>query len=311
MNKKTIVMALLAPLALPAFAGRAHAGTPQMTAQVGASAQVKVQYGSPVQQQYYPYQPPVQQQYPYQPPVQQHYPYQPPVQQQYPYWPNVQSAPPAQRPYVTYSPQSQTRGGYVRRIPRPSLRAYTELRLAQFRGGRLFVYDGAQLVGSFDQAANLRVIEGRAYGIVVTRGGRVMWQGQVLATPGQVLVHLDRNGRPNLERRPPPPVQSPQYVDYAYRPLDHGAFRGACHEVDTLQGDQHRLGWMRQTFHDRPVSVSQVGELLGRLSFESSRLAALEALAPNLVGDGDDRWLLGHFVSFEARARASVVLGLR
>jgi hypothetical protein len=175
----------------------------------------------------------------------------------------------------------------------------------------MFVYDRAELVGSFDRPATMLVIEGRAYGIVVMRGSRVLWQGQVLATPGSVLVHLDRNGTPVLERRSPPPVQSPAYVEYAHRPLDHGAFRGACHEVDTLHGDQHRLGWMRQTFHDRPVSLSQVGELLGRLSFESSRIAALEVLAPNLVGDGDDRWLLGHFASFEARARASVLLGLR
>jgi len=306
MNKKTIVMALLAPLAVPGFAGKAQAGTTQMTAQAGVKAQVGVQYGTPVQAQY-PYQPPVQYHPPvqYQPPVQQQYPYQRPVQ--YPYGPIVQTAPPAERPYGTYS---VPRDSYGRRIPRPTLRSYTELRLAQFRDGRVFVYDRDQLIGSFDRAANLRVIEGRAYGIVVTRGGRVMWQGQVLATPGSVLVHLNRNGTPVIERRPAPPQRTVQYDAY-YRPLDHDVFRGACREVDVLPSDPHRLGWMRQTFQDRPVSLSQAGELLGHLSFESSRLAALELLAPNIVGSGDERWLLGHFASFEARARASAILGLR
>jgi len=310
MNTKTIVMALLAPLALPALAGQAHAGTPQMTAQAGASAQVGVQYGSPVQQYrpqvQYPYPPPVQQYRPqvqYQPQVQQ-YPYQPPVQQQYPYYvPTVQAAPPP----VYSAPRS----GYLRRAPRATLRAYTDLRIPYIRGGRVFVYDRTELVGSFDRAASVRVLEGHGYGVVVMQGGRVVWQGQVLATPGTVLVHLDARGRVFLERWAPPLQSSPGWDEYANRPLDHGVFRGACREIDVLPSDPHRLGRMRHTFQDRPVSVAQTGELLGRLSFESSRLAALELLAPNLVGEGDARWLLGHFTSFEARARASVLLGLR
>jgi hypothetical protein len=83
---------------------------------------------------------------------------------------------------------------------------YTELRIAPAYGGMAWVYDGASLVGYVQPGiGTLYLPEGRAYGVVVMRGDRMVWQGHVMATPGTVGLSWDRYGAPVVERVPPPP----------------------------------------------------------------------------------------------------------
>jgi len=119
----------------------------------------------------------------------------------------VQTAPPAERPYghrsVPQQPSGTRRG---QRAPAPC-HAYTELRIAPLFGGIAWVYDGDVLVGSIESVPGAIFLpEGRPYGVVVTRGDQIVWQGHVMATPGIVALSWDRDAMPVVDRVPPPPA---------------------------------------------------------------------------------------------------------
>ncbi len=230
----------------------------------------------------------------------------PPIQ------PPVQTAPPAERPYGRRSTPRlpygvgapPTQGRYA------TYAGYTELRIVPAYGGIAWVYDGETLVGSIEaRPGALFVPEGRAYGVVMTRGDRTVWQGQVLATPGVVAVSLDRFGAPIVERMPPPPSRSaPSYAPDFERPFSAIQFRSALADLETLPDDRSRLAFLSDVFGSRGVTVGQAHDLLSRLAFEETRLQALSRLAPALVGRGDTSRLLDMFFTYEARARASALL---
>lgn len=190
---------------------------------------------------------------------------------------------------------------------------YTELRIAPAYGGIAWVYDGDTLVGSIEgRPGAVFVPEGRAYGVVMTRGGRTVWQGQVMATPGLVALSLDRSGAPVVERAPPPPSQRAYRYDRGpalEQPLSAIQFRSAIADMEELRNERARLSFLADVFGDRAVTVGQARDLLNRFAFEDTRLRALDLLAPSLVGRDVSR-LLGSFVTPEGRAEAADILGL-
>lgn len=284
MKKYATILALCAPLLGPVMEARADVG-------IDASFQAQMQMRAPAQMQT---------------PVQ----WQPPVQVQSP----VQTAPPAVRPY---GPRSVPRPQYG---PSPTPRryahaspGYTELRIAPAFGGIAWIYDGDTLVGSIEGRPGVMFVpEGRAYGVVMTRGDRRVWQGQVQATPGVVALSLDRYGAPIVERVPPPPSHGayPPPSFELEQPLSAIQFRTTIADVEALRDDRSRLAFLGEVFGARAVTVGQAHDLIARFAFEESRLRALEILAPNLVGRGDVSRLLDNFVSYEGRARAAAILRL-
>jgi len=126
--------------------------------------------------------------------------------------PPVQVAPPAQRPYGT----TYGRPTDPALPPRPLVlppqapvcppSPYSELRIAPAYGGTAWLYDGTTLVGRVDPGyGSVYLPVSRAYGVVVTRGDQIVWQGHVMATPGTVNLAWDRYGSPVVDRAPPPP----------------------------------------------------------------------------------------------------------
>ncbi|TKD01333.1 DUF4476 domain-containing protein [Polyangium fumosum] len=284
MKKYATILAFCAPLLGPAMEARADVG-------IDASFQAQMQMRTPAQMRT---------------PVQ----WQPPVQVQ----PPVQTAPPAVRPY---GPRSVPRPQYGP-VPTPrrygyASPGYTELRIAPAFGGMAWIYDGDTLVGSIEgRPGVLFVPEGRAYGVVMTRGDRRVWQGHVQATPGVVALSLDRYGAPLVERIPPPPSHGgyPPPAFELEQPLSAIPFRTTMADLEALRDDRSRLAFLGEVFGNRAVTVGQAHDLIARFAFEESRLRALELLAPNLVGRGDASRLLDDFVSYEGRARAAAILRL-
>ncbi|MDI1443393.1 DUF4476 domain-containing protein [Polyangium sp. 6x1] len=298
MKKYATILAFCAPLLGPAMEARADVG---IDASLDASFLGKVQMRTPAQTRT-----PV-------PFAQMQSPMQmgAPVQMQSP----VQTAPPAVRPY---GPRSVPRPPQYGPAPTPRRYAnqypgYTELRVAPAYGGIAWIYDGSTLVGSIEGSPGVMFVpEGRAYGVVMTRGDRRVWQGQVQATPGVVALSLDRHGSPIVERVPPPPSHD-AYAPPSFeleRPLSAIQFRTAITDMEALRDDRSRLAFLSEVFGSRAVTVGQAHDLINRFAFEESRLRALEILAPDLVGRGDASRLLDGFVTYEGRARAAAILRL-
>lgn len=226
----------------------------------------------------------------------------------------VQTAPPAERPYGQHStprnPQTAPPPSYYgERSGRPYGSYYTELRIAPLYGGSTFVYDGQALVGSIQGGAGtVYVPEGRVYGVVVTRGDQVVWQGQIMATPGTVALSFDQQGTPVVERVPPPP---PGAGVYQRRPVSALEFRDTMASLSTMTDDTSRLDWLTSYLMGRPVTVNQTRDVLSQFSYEGSRLRALEILAPNIIDRENNSRLLGSFYNPVLRAHAAAMLGVR
>lgn len=323
MKKYATILAFCAPLLGTTMEARADVG---IDASLDASIVGKVQMRTPAQTRVPIRIPmPAQMQIPAPWQTQQHIPAQWQTQQQQQWGtpvqmsPQVQTAPPAERPYGYDSrPRVQFPSQYA---PAPTPRRYTgqyapytELRVAPVYGGIAWIYDGNTLVGSFEgQPGTLFVPGGRVYGVVMTRGGRTVWQGQVQATPGVVALSLDRAGAPIVERTPPPPSHA-QYAPPAFeleQPFSAIQFRTKIASLETLQDDRSRLAFVAEVFGYRAVTVGQAHDLMARLSFEPSRLRALEILAPGLIGRGDLSRLVDMFTTPESRAYAASILRIR
>ncbi|MDI1483356.1 DUF4476 domain-containing protein [Polyangium sp. y55x31] len=284
MKKYATLLAFCAPLLGPVMEARADVG---IGASLDASFLGKVQMRTPAQMQAQ---------------------WQAPVQLP----PQVQTAPPAERPYGYRSvPRPQYGSAPTPRRYTNAYPGYTELRVAPVYGGIAWIYDGDTLVGSIEGRPGVMFVpEGRAYGVVMTRGGRMVWQGHVQATPGVVALSLDRYGSPIVERVPPPPSHG-AYPPPAFeleRPLSAIQFRTTIADMEALQDDRSRLAFVVEVFGNRAVTVGQAHDLIARLAFEESRLRALEILAPGLIGRGDASRLLDTFVTYEGRARAAAIL---
>jgi hypothetical protein len=296
MKKYATILAFCAPLLGSVMEARADVG---IDASFDASILGKMQMRTPAQ---------IQAQMQTRAPAQMQAQWQTP--QQIP--PPVQVAPPAERPYGRTSrprlqlPPAPTPRRYVGQAA-----PYTELRIAPAYGGIAWIYDGNTLVGSIEgRPGTLFVPGGRAYGVVMTRGDRPVWQGQVQATPGVVALSLDRYGAPIVERVPPPPSQH-VYAPPSFeldRPFSAIEFRTAISNMERLSDDRSRLAFLSEVFGYRLVTVGQAHDLITRLAFEEARLRALEILAPSLVGRVDTSRLLDGFVSYEGRARAAAIL---
>ncbi|MDI3289143.1 DUF4476 domain-containing protein [Polyangium sp. 15x6] len=284
MKKYATILAFCAPLLGPVMEARADVG---IDASLDASFLGKVQMRTPAQMRAQ---------------------WQTPVQMP----PQVQTAPPAERPYGHRSiPRPQYGPAPTPRRYTNVYPGYTELRIAPAYGGIAWIYDGDTVVGSIEGRPGVMFVpEGRAYGVVMTRGGRRVWQGHVQATPGVVALSLDRHGSPIVERVPPPPSHG-AYPPPAFeleRPLSAIQFRTSIADMEALQDDRSRLAFLAEVFGNRAVTVGQAHDLITRFAFEESRLRALEILAPGLVGRGDASRLLDPFVTYEARARAAAIL---
>jgi hypothetical protein len=228
--------------------------------------------------------------------------------------PPVQVAPPAERPYGRrQAPRAipQYQGQDRQRYGQPQS-TYTEWRIAPLRGGTVWIYDDEVLIGSIEAGAGtLFVPQGKPYGVVMTRGNRVVWQGHILATPGIIGLSWDRYGQPVVERMPPPPTGRTRPYDTTQAQLEGRGFRDVLAEMDSYPDDRGRIAVVDRVFFNRPITIGQASDILGRFAFDESRLNALEILAPNLIERGDAWRLVGMFSFPNSRDQAAYMLGLR
>jgi hypothetical protein len=185
--------------------------------------------------------------------------------------------------------------------------APTLLHIVPPRAATVLVDDGASVLSQIATTGSILVPTGRSYGITAMRGQRVLWQAQIAASGGRVEIVWSRGPTPTIQQTQPAPLPFPQPLPVGPSPMAGHTFKQLVGVVNNESFESAKLEVIKSAASGNYFSVNQVGRILDELTFDSSKVTALELLRPRIL-DPENGFLLARHFTFTSTKQQAMAM---
>jgi hypothetical protein len=195
------------------------------------------------------------------------------------------------------------------RVVRAPAVAPTILHIVPPRAATVLVDDGTSTLSQIGAASTILVPTGKSYGITAMRGQRVLWQARIAASGGRIEVVWHRGPTPTIQQTQPSPLPFPPPLPVGPSPMAGHTFKQLVSVVNNESFESGKMEVVKSAAATNYFTVAQVGRILDELTFDSSKVTALQVLRPRILDPQNGFLLARHFTFTSTQQQAMAMFG--